>query len=688
MLGVLAVSSSAFAKHQAPPAATAPATDAGTTAQADAYYHFALGHMYEQSAAEYGRTDLATQAIEQYKLAINSDPKSPFLQNSLGELYFRMGRIREAIVTAQQVLKDHPDNLDAHKLLGRVYLRSLGDTDSGEPSASMLNLAIGEFQKIVDLQPNKIENRLLLGQLYTLNHDMPHAQEQFNAAHKIDPNSEDAVLNLARLYSGQGDIKQAIAVLKNVSPDDQTGKIEFALGNSYDQLKDTDNAIVAYQSALDADPDNLDAQRGLAQDLLETGKNDQALKLYQGLTAEDPQDVQSFLRVAELERGKGHLAEAQTALEHAKALEPDSVEVHYNQALLDEAQGNLTAAAAGLEQLVQASAHTNGVYSEGDKNNRAIFLDRLATIYREQSKTEQAVDAYKKMIAMGDDYTARGYQGEVDAYRDAKMWPQATAAAEAAVQAQPKNVDMKLTLAGQLADTGKADQGIALAKSTLNGTPQDRIVWLTLAQMYTRMERWNDAANTIDQAEKLSPRPQDMVYIHFLRGALQERQKHYDVAETEFRKALAIAPNNALTLNYLGYMMADHNMNLDEAVKLIQHAVQLDPENGAYLDSLGWANLKLGQYALAEENLDKASELMPNDPTVHDHLGELYAKTGRLQQAVTQWERSLREYSRSVAADAEPVDVNKVEKKLESAKVKLAREESTSPRHATKHISN
>jgi tetratricopeptide (TPR) repeat protein len=668
---VLAVCATAMAQKKQP---TPDANNVPVSADhASSYYHFALGHLYEDSAAEYGRADLATQAVEQYKLAINNDPNAPFLQDSLGELYFRLGRIREAIVTAQQVLQQHPDNLDAHKLLGRVYLRSLGNQGSGQPSTSMLHLAIQEFQKIVDLEPNKIDNRLLLGQLYTLDHDTAKATQQFEAARKIDPNSEDVVLDLAHLYGGQGDAQQAIAVLKSVSPDDRTGKIEFALGISYDQAKDPKNAILAYQSAVDADPDNLDAQRGLAQDLLQTGKPDQALKLFQGLTAEDPEDVQSFLRVAELEREKGHLDQAQTALEHARALEPDSVEVHYNQALLYEAQGRLNAAATGLEALVTASAHANGVYSEDEKNNRAIFLDRLASLYRQQSKTELAVGVYRKMIEMGGVYADRGYQGEVDAYRDARMWPQATAAAEAAVAARPNSVDLKLGLAGELADTGNPNQGIAMARSLLNGSPQDRVVLLTLAQMYTRLHQWKEASEALAQAQKLSSKPQDMVYVYFLRGSLEERQKHYDAAATEFRKALAIDPDNTLTLNYLGYMMADHDMDLAGAIKMVQRAVQLDPQNGAYLDSLGWANLKMGQYALAEENLLKASQLDPNDPTVHDHLGELYAKTGRLKQAITQWERSLQEYSRSAPADAERADVSKVEKKLESAKVKLAR---------------
>jgi tetratricopeptide (TPR) repeat protein len=131
-----------------------------------------------------------------------------------------------------------------------------------------------------------------------------------------------------------------------------------------------------------------------------------------------------------------------------------------------------------------------------------------------------------------------------------------------------------------------------------------------------------------------------------------------------------------MTLNYLGYMLGDRGVKLDEALTMVQKAVQLDPQNGAYLDSLGWVYFKMGQYALAEANLRKATERMGNDPAVHDHLGELYEKTGRLKMAASQWEQSLQEYARTVPADAEPGDVSKVQKKLDSARVKLAKEES------------
>jgi tetratricopeptide (TPR) repeat protein len=164
-----------------------------------------------------------------------------------------------------------------------------------------------------------------------------------------------------------------------------------------------------------------------------------------------------------------------------------------------------------------------------------------------------------------------------------------------------------------------------------------------------------------------------------MRGELAERQKHYEPAEQFFRQVLDLDPSNAMTLNYLGYMLADKGdkgIRLPEALKLIRKAVDLEPMNGAYLDSLGWVYFKLGQYELAEENLRQAVERDQADPTVHDHLGDLYEKTGRIRLAAAQWEMSLAQYAKSAAADVEPTDVAKVQHKLETARVKLAKQES------------
>jgi tetratricopeptide (TPR) repeat protein len=124
-------------------------------------------------------------------------------------------------------------------------------------------------------------------------------------------------------------------------------------------------------------------------------------------------------------------------------------------------------------------------------------------------------------------------------------------------------------------------------------------------------------------------------------------------------------------------MLADRGVRLDEGLNYIKKAVQQEPQNGAYLDSLGWVYYKMGNYEMAEATLRKAMEHIANDPTVHDHMGEVYAKTGRLKLAAAQWERALSEWNRSLPADVETNDVARVQKQLESTKVKLARQENT-----------
>jgi len=658
------------------PAGSVPATTTESSIdRSSAYYHYGLAHMYEDMAVNAGRPDYATQAVEEYKLALDADPNSTLLQNGLAELYFKIGRIREAVSAAQDQVKKNPNDVAAHELLGKVYLRSLGDMQS-QQSTQMLRLAIAEYEKLSELKPNDVETRLLLGQLYGLNHDSAKAEAEFKAAQKIDGGSEDVVLNMYRLYTEQGDYQRAADVLKSIPPDDRSSRVDFALGAAYDQLRKPKEAIASYRRALEDDPDNVDSERGLANALLSNGQLDEALKIFNNIVVAEPQDAQSQIKIADIQRQQGHYEQALVTIEKAKPLAQDSVELNYNQALIYDSLGRYDEAIGTLKTLLDGTAHADGKYTEQEKGNRAIFLERMGIIYKEQNKTAEAVEVYKQMIQMGGDFAKSGYQGQVDSYRDAHQWKEAAAVAAEAAKAMPKDQSVQLMYAGQLADTGNAKEGIGLAKAQLSpaGNAQDdREVHLALANIYIRLRQWPEANTELTAAEALSSRPEEKLYVYFLRGTLADRQKQYDAAEAQFRRALTIDPQNTTILNYLGYMLADRGVRLSEALTMIRKAVDLDPQNYAYLYSLGWAYYKSGQYALAEENIRKANERNSGDPTIHDHLGEIYEKTGKLKQAVAQWERSLTEYARSLPADADPDDIAKVQHKLDNARVKLSK---------------
>ncbi|MCI0351705.1 MAG: tetratricopeptide repeat protein [Acidobacteriales bacterium] len=661
-------------------AAKAPNAKTGAQApkkvdRAAAYYHYSLAHIYEELVSMYGRSEFASKAIEEYRLAIQNDPDSEYLNAGLAELYAKTGRIRDAVLEAQDILKRDPSNLEAHKLLGRIYLRSLGDMQTGTQSQEILKLAIEQFEHIVRIQPKSVDDHLLLGRLYRLNNELLKAENEFKTAVKLQPDSEEALTSLAYLYDEEGDSAKAIEVLNSVPDANRSARLYAALGYTYEQKKDYKKAVDAYRKAIELDRDNLDSVRGLAQNLLNDGQLDPALEQYKNIADSDPQDAQAHLRSAEIYRRLGNFDLALASLKKAEALVQDSLEVPYNIALVYEVQGRYDEAVGIIQGLLKKSEKPDGNYNSGERNNRAVFLERLGSVYREMGKPQLAIEAFRRILQLGEENAVRGYQQIIDTYREQKQWQQATSSAQEAVAKFPKDRQLKMLLASQFAENGQGDTAVSELKSLLKGGADDREIYIALAQVQTRLRHWKEAEEAVEQAEKLSPKPEDKEYVAFIRGSVYERQKKYDLAEEQFKKVLAGDPHNAMVLNYLGYMLADRGLRLDEALAYIKKAAAQDPQNGAYLDSLGWAYFKLGNYDLAEENLRKASLKISNDGTIQDHLGDLYFKTGRLKLAAAHWERALEEWGKTtLPGDVDTTDVARVQKKLESAKVRLAKQ--------------
>lgn len=680
---ILGVASVAVAQTSQSTPATANSSQSSPRKvdKAAAYYHYTLAHMYEEMVTAYGRSDLAVKATEEYRLAIEADPSSEFLTSSLAELYVKTGRIADAVREAQDIIKRDPTNLEAHKLLGRIYLRSLGDMPGGNGSDNILKLAIEQYQEIVKLDPQSVDDHLLLGRLYRLSNDMQKAEAELNTAIKIDPNSEEAVTTLAMLYTDEGDTAHALKVLSSIPDSARSAKLYSALGAAYEQRKEYKNAIDSYKHAIMLDRDNLDAIRGLAENYLNDGQLEAALEQYKVISDSNPEDAQTYVRIAEIYRRQAKYDLALENLKHADTLIPDTAEVPYSMAAVYQAQGRYDEAAKLLQDLLKKTEKSSEIgTSQTDRNNRAIFIERLGMVYREQENYTAAVETFRKMLPLGDENARSGYQEIIDTYRDSKQWPQATAAAKEAVQKLPNDRDLRMVLDAQLADMGEFDQAVADIKGMLKGGPEDRDVHLRLAIIYTRAKRWSDAEQSLAKAEQLSSKPDEKAYVSFLRGDLYQRQKMFDQADSEFRKVLAVTPPTdpqaAATLNYLGYMNADRGVKVEESLNYIKQALTFEPNNGAYLDSLGWAYFKLGKYDLAEENLNKAAVHMGSDPTVQEHLGDLYQKTGRLKLAASHWDRAVQEWNKTVPAEQDSEAFAKVQQKLDAAKVRLAKEDS------------
>jgi Flp pilus assembly protein TadD len=285
------------------------------------------------------------------------------------------------------------------------------------------------------------------------------------------------------------------------------------------------------------------------------------------------------------------------------------------------------------------------------------------------------VDVFRQAATLDSENASESAILIVETYRQAKDLESAQREADAAVKKYPDDRGVRVTHAETVADRGRVDEAVAEVKALAKGAP-DYQIQIELAQLYEKGKRWTDMGKALDAAEALAKSEDDKENVYFIRGAMYERLKKYEEAEAQFRKAIALNPRNAGALNYLGYMLADRAVRLEEAHELIKKALDLDPQNGAYLDSMGWVYYRQGKFTDAEDLLVRALDRIGQDATVHDHLGDVYIKLGKTKEAIAQWQASVKEFEAAPPSDNDPEAMSKVSKKLESARVRLAKETS------------
>ena len=675
--GALAAAQSP-AKGQNPSANPPQKSDLAPTApsspRAEAYYEYAMGHVDEQRYEATGDPDLATKAIDAYKKAYAIDPKSPVIGERLAEMYWKAQRSNEAIAEAQEILKENPNDVPTRRLLGRIYLRKLNDM-SASGQADAADHAIEQYREVFRLDPSDTESALWLARLYRLRNEQDEAESVLRKLLKTDPENEPAVEQLTQLLLDEGKSADAVALLEGATSRTPSPALLDLLGDAYTQTHDLPKAEAAYRKAVELDPSESSHERGLGQTLLSEEKYKEALGVYQKLSDLMPDDSDVYLRLAQIYRELHQLDKAEENLLKARQYAPGSLEVMYNEAMLYEAQGRYDDAIRVLSDAVSGmKQQSQGAPSR--QRSLGILYQQLGQLYRDTQNYQAAINTYEDMARLGGEEDRRARIMIMDTYRAAKQLPQALQAGKDALTKYPSDPGIRSSDALLLGENGQTDEAVNMLRAQLTKTPADRDTYLNIAQVYERGRRYKEAEEAAKTAEALPGEPKDNVMAWFLLGAIYERQKLYDQAESEFKKALAVDPHNGPVLNYYGYMLGDQGVRLGEAESLVQRALKEEPNNGAYLDSLGWIYFKENKLPQAEAALRKAVSFESHDATIRAHLGDVYAKTGRMDLAATEWEKSLAEWHRSLPADIENDKIAEVEKKLSEVKHRVAQKSS------------
>lgn len=233
-------------------------------------------------------------------------------------------------------------------------------------------------------------------------------------------------------------------------------------------------------------------------------------------------------------------------------------------------------------------------------------------------------------IALAEAYdTAKKYEAEIEAFshipEDSPLW-----------------VNVQIQKAFALNSLERVDEAKTLLEGIIEKNPQDIGPLDALGNILRSHERYEEAREFYARAIDLIEEPEKRNWaLYYSRGVCNERLKNWPAAEVDFKKALELAPDESLSLNYLGYSWVDQGINLNQAMEYIRKAVKLKPNDGYYVDSLGWAYYRLGNMPAAVEHLERAVELRPDDPIINDHLGDAYWRVGRKLEAKYQWEQAL-----------------------------------------------
>jgi tetratricopeptide (TPR) repeat protein len=466
--------------------------------------------------------------------------------------------------------------------------------------------------------------------------EMDNALARYQRALQLDPQNAALAVRLGQIYATRRDITNAVSVLESsVKANPNDAELSYWLGYIYRSDNQNEKAITAFQGTLKLDPTNLNALGGLLDIYALKDSSAEAVKLFDRAFHQKVDVGSYWMRLGDfytaVSRQKPTWAQKidrkriQQCYEKALALAPNDIEIEIRLADTYADNGDFQKAADSYAKLLVQNPNTPRI------------RERLAANYIRADQKEKAAAVLEEIIKREPlQFAIYNYLGEV--YEDLGKHEKAISNYEQSLVInpnQPENYSLITDLQLVSKQVDLAQQTLATWKEKF---PTDFRVPYFTGLIQTDRKQYTNAVASFADAESLAQESGPDVKLsskfYFSYGAACERAGDYDRAVSFFKKCLHLDPADHGACNYLGYMWADKGIHLQEALDLIQKAVKLDPNNGAYLDSLGWVLFKLGRNEEALVQLRRAVDLIKDDATLCGHLADVLLKVGKTEEAL------------------------------------------------------
>ncbi len=628
------------------------------SAIAQAYEQFLLAHRLDDENNQEG-------AIQAYRRAMALDPTAADIVASLADLYMRTNRNADAIAMGEQALKIAPANREAHRVLGTIYASRLGaENASRESQRDDLERATRHLEQAVERQPGGVQSdanlRAMLARLYVASTAYDKAIPILSELVRQEPSWPDGATLLVDAYAAANRGDEAIQFLEEAAQDNP--QLYATLADFYGRSRRYREAAGAYEQALAANPRSFDLRVRYASMLLNAGEADQVVKARDALReamAIRATDERALYLLAQAEARTGDYVAAEGA---ARKLIAQNTTNPRGYAVLAEALEERRLYREVVDALAPAIARFRAAAAAESSLALSMLLPHMGFAFSQLAQYDSAIEAFAEVRKLSPhDPAVNGYL--ISAQLAAKRFEEAAETARAARADRPDDMRFVRLEAQALLQSGRTEQALALVEGVATRRSSDPQAQIALARLYADANRSAQAIKVLQTAQTRFPADTS---VAFELGAVLEKQDRFADAEAAFRGVIARDPSHAAALNYLGYMLAERGERLGESLDLIKRALAVEPDNGSYLDSLGWAYFKDGQLGPAEEHLKRAADQLMTNSVVQDHYGDVLFRMGRFQAAMDAWSRAL-------AGDGDSIDRGDVGDKIRSARQKLPR---------------